>query len=69
MMARLEARGRRLAAQAQADAIARLAVRAGEELAGTTVTQQDNGVTLTGPGLGRRLLDEPMLRWIGSLMR
>lgn len=69
MMEKLEARGQRLAAEKQAEAIARVAERAGEALAGVVSTAQADGVELTGRGLERRLLDEPQLRWIGSMGR
>ncbi|MGN6271216.1 MAG: hypothetical protein ACTHM0_15130 [Sphingomonas sp.] len=69
MMEKLEARGQRLAAEKQAEAIARVAERAGEALAAVVSTAQADGVELTGRGLERRLLDEPQLRWIGSLGR
>jgi hypothetical protein len=34
-----------------------------------TATPEADGVALSGRGLARRVLDEPALRWIGSLVR
>jgi hypothetical protein len=69
MMAALEARGAAIAAEAQQRAIATLAERAQAELAGVSVEAEADGLVLSGRGLARRLVDEPALRWIGSLMR
>jgi hypothetical protein len=69
MMEAIEARGVRIAAEAQAAAVARVAERVADAVPGVAVTRDDDGVTLAGPGLGRRMLDEPALRWFGSLVR
>lgn len=69
MMEAIEARGRAIAAEAQREAIARTAERAGEALPGVVVTPEADGVALAGRALARRMLDEPALRWIGSLVR
>ena len=68
-MERIEARARAIAAEARDAAVARLVDRAGAALPGVEVMREGAGVTLTGRGLGRRMLDEPALRWIGSLVR
>lgn len=69
MRARLEARGAAIAAEAQRRAIAALAERVAAEVPDVDVEAQEDGVVLSGRGLARRLIDEPVLRWIGSLMR
>ncbi|HEU4959887.1 MAG TPA: hypothetical protein VFT56_05720 [Sphingomonas sp.] len=69
MMERLEARGAEIAAAAEARAIARVAERAREAMPGIAVTPSPAGVTLAGRGLGRRMLADAALRWIGSLVR
>jgi hypothetical protein len=69
MMERMEARGRAIAAEAQRETIAALAERVGETVPGVTATPEADGVALSGRGLARRVLDEPALRWIGSLVR
>jgi len=63
------ARGVAIAAQAQGEAVARVAAAADAALPGVAVTSDADGVTLAGRGLERRLADEPALRWIGSLVR
>jgi hypothetical protein len=69
MMAGLEARGAAIAAEARQRAIAALAERIEAELPGVAVAPREEGVVLSGRGLARRLIDEPVLRWIGSLVR
>lgn len=69
MRARLEARGVAIAAEARQRAIVALAERVAAEVPGVAVEPQEDGVVLSGRGLARRLIDEPVLRWIGSLMR
>jgi len=69
MMEAVLARGEAIAAEAREAAIARVAAAAGEALPGVTATPEAGGVALSGRGLARRALDEPALRWIGSLVR
>jgi hypothetical protein len=69
MMAALEVRGAAIAAEAQRRAIATLAERAEVQVPGVSVEAEADGVVLSGRGLARRLIDEPALRWIGSLWR
>lgn len=68
-MEALLARGRSIADEAVAAERERIAARIGEEMPGLDVTTTDVGIGVAGQGLRRRLLDEPQLRWIGSLVR
>lgn len=68
-MEALLARGRSIADAAVAAERERIAARIGEEMPDLGVTVTDAGIELTGRGLAARLLDEPLLRWIGSLAR
>lgn len=69
MMETLVARGRRIADEAAAAERSRIAARIGEEIPDLAVATTDAGVEMTGAGLTARMLDEPGLRWIGSLVR
>jgi hypothetical protein len=68
-MERIEARGMALGERAAAVARERLAERAGDALPGVAAEVEGERVVLSGRGLGSRLLREPVLRWIGSLMQ
>lgn len=69
MFERLEARGRAIAAAAEA----RVAVRVEDAVSDTfpelTATQEGNCIALAGRGLRARLLRDARLRWIGGLLR
>jgi hypothetical protein len=69
MMERIEARGRRLAARAQARTAAAVAARVEAAVPGVAVSVEDGAVVLTGRRLARRMLTDAALRWIGSHMR
>ena len=69
MMARLEERARVLGEEAQARAVARLAEAARTALPGVEIDSDAAGLTLSGRGLERRLLDDAAFRWIGSIGR
>jgi hypothetical protein len=69
MRARLIARGEAIATRGQRRAVARVADAVGAAMPGVDVTPGEDGVTLAAPGLARRMLREPSLRWIGSLLR
>jgi hypothetical protein len=69
MMAGLEVRGAAIAAEARQRAIVALAERVAAEVPDVAVEPREEGVALSGRGLARRLIDEPVLRWIGSLVR
>jgi hypothetical protein len=65
MFERLIARGAALAQQAARRRRAELAVALREEApAGVRVDEEDEGVVLSGRGLGRRFALEPELRWL-----
>lgn len=69
MMERLLARGRLIADCAVDAERARIGARVDEEFPDIAAAATDEGIELTGPGLAARILDEPGLRWVGSLAR
>ena len=69
MIERLEARGCALGERAAANARDRLVDSVRGDLPGVAARVDGDGVVLSGRGLRARLMREPVLRWIGSLMR
>lgn len=69
MMEGLEARARDAGARAAVRAAERLADAAGEKLPGVSVKAEGARVVISGPGLARRWLRDPALRWLGGLLR
>jgi hypothetical protein len=68
-MERLEARGRALGERAAAAARTRIAERVGDALPSVAVEIEGERLVLSGRGVRARLMREPVLRWIGSLVR
>ncbi|HVI99072.1 MAG TPA: hypothetical protein VM657_08410 [Sphingomonas sp.] len=68
-MERLEEAGAALAEKAATSTRERIAARVDVEVPGVAVRVDMDGIVLTGRGLRARLLSEPVLRWIGSLVR
>lgn len=69
MLSALAARGRAIAAVAQARAIRDGVARLRDEFSGVEVTGEDAAIVLRGRGLRARLIEDARLRWIGSLWR
>lgn len=69
MMEGFEARAATLGAARAERAAARLADAARETLPGVSVEADAGRVVISGRGLGRRLLRDPALRWLGGLIR
>lgn len=69
MLNGLEARGRAIGEEARARAIAGGVERVRAALPDVEVSEEAEGIVLSGPGLARRWLDDTRLRWIGSLLR
>ncbi|UYY57527.1 hypothetical protein [Sphingomonas sp. S2-65] len=69
VMERLEARGRDRSERAAADAAARLGARLREAYPELGVEVAPEQVVVRGRGLGRRMLADPALRWLGGLLR
>lgn len=55
----------RIAARAETGAAARVAAAVRAAVPGASVREEEGRVVIEGPGV----LDDPALRWIGSLMR
>ncbi|MBB5711452.1 hypothetical protein [Sphingomonas xinjiangensis] len=68
-MERLEARARARGERAAADAASRLGEDVREAFPELTVDVEPEPVVVRGAGLGRRMLAEPGLRWLGGLLR
>lgn len=66
---RLRARGEALGEQRAGEARERIAGRVPDELPGVRAHVEGGDVILSGRGLRARVMREPVLRWIGSLMR
>jgi hypothetical protein len=69
MMAALEARLAAIAEHARQAAITQARARIEGEIPGIDITADADGLVLSGPGLSCRMIDEPALRWIGSVVR
>lgn len=63
----LEAKARRMAAQSVERAKEHLSAKI--DVPGVSARITSRGVELSGRALGRRLLTDPRLRWIGGLFR
>nr|WP_269141552.1 hypothetical protein [Sphingomonas sp. IC-56] len=68
-MERLEARARERAERAAAEAAARLGEGVRSAFPELGVDVEPERVLVRGAGLGRRMLAEPALRWLGGLLR
>lgn len=68
-MERLEARARERGERAAADAAARLGEGVRSAFPELDVEVDPGRVVVRGAGLGRRMLVEPGLRWLGGLLR
>jgi len=66
LMARAERAARRRAQEASAELAARIE---SEAPSGVAVAADEDGVRLTGRGLGRRIALEPALRWLTMGLR
>lgn len=65
MFEALSARARRLSEKRAQQTVRRIAAAAAQEAPpGVRVEGVAEGVTLSGKGLGRRMLQEPALRWL-----
>lgn len=68
-MSGLESRAARLGAARAAAIAERLADRVAEAVPGVSATAQADRVVLTGRGLARRAVADPLLRDLGSWVR
>jgi hypothetical protein len=68
-MERLRARGRALAEQRAMEVRKQIAGRMPDTLSGVRAHVEGDGIMLSGRGLRARIMREPVLRWIGSVLR
>jgi hypothetical protein len=67
---KLSGRARRLAEQRAGQAVRRIAAAAEQDApAGVRVEAAEGGVRLSGPGLARRMVTDPRLRWLIGRVR
>lgn len=69
MLEQLNARGDAMARRRALATAERLAAQVGETVPGVDVSVEGTTVTLAARGLWRRWLADPVLRWLGGLLR